>query len=163
MPVPNASFAPADTVYGVVSYIEFTPAGVGAVAVAARCKMLDADAQNEIKFRKVPDAAGVLRKDRAVRAEAGEEFTFEIEELKKGSQFLLAAGTTLNGFARGTATIWITDPDDAANKAKLKSEAFPCCLVRDGSVAFKDDFSMMKIKITSLKAGDVTFTYDGNA
>lgn len=163
MATPTQNFIPGDTVYGIRSYLRFVPLvnGVAGTPVEAVTKMLDNDASNELAKRMRPGADGVLRPDRIVRKSAEESFSFEIEELKKGAAFL--GGNRLNGLVKGTFTIWITDPDDLDGKVKLKSEEFAGVITREGNMAFNDDFSKMKLKVTSSADHDIVFAFDGNA
>lgn len=160
MALPTVTHTPANTVYGGRSFLVFTPSGVSPTPVEVISKMVDYTGDSELAQRLVPDAKGVMRPDRIVRKSAGESFTFETEELAKVTAIL---GGGLNGLATGTAVVFITDPDDAAGKVAIKSESFPCIVQRDGNVSFNDDFAKAKIKVTSTKVGDITFTLDGDA
>lgn len=66
---------------------------------------------------------------------------------------------------KGTATLIIRDPRDAANKAALVSEEdFPCSIYRDpAEIAHSGDSpSEITIIVQSTKAGKVTLTPDGD-
>lgn len=126
-------------------------------------RKLDYKDGREYKTLERPDSAGVLRVARKVCTKGAEEFVYEIDEAKRLLTDLF--GGKLAGLATGTATIWEPDSDDASGKVALKSETdFSCDLVRDGDLKFGDgDFTKAQIKIASRKAGDVTWTVDGNA
>lgn len=160
MPLPTVAHTPANTVYGGRSYLVFTSNAATPVVTEVISKMVDYSGDSELAKRMVPDAKGVMRPDRIVRKSASESFVFETEELTKVTAIL---GGSLNGFATGTAVVFICDPDDASGKVAVKSESFPCTVSRDGNISFQDDFSKAKIKVESTKVGDITFTLDGDA
>lgn len=159
MPLPTASFVAADTVIALRSYVTFTPAPSG-TAVSFSAKMVDYQGDIEVKKRLIPGAGGVLRPDRIVQTSAEESMTFEIEEIKAAHAIL---GNRLNGLVKGAVTVWITDPDDASGKAKLKTDDFACVVQREGNISFNDDFSKVKLKFTCTKGADITFSVDATA
>jgi len=120
------------------------------------------DPEQETKSLERPDAAGVLRKVRTVETKANEKWTFGLDEVKR---LLEVFSGSLRGRKNATCTLWVPDPDDAANTVALKSETdFSCTITRDGSMKFgSQEFSKAAIKIESNKLGNVTWTADAAA
>jgi hypothetical protein len=137
-------------------------AGVFQPVVVVEAGQLDDDPEQETKYLDRPDAKGRLRHVRAVETKANEKWSFTFDSVKTLPAIF---GGALRGRKTGTATLWIPDPDDATGKVALKSEDdFACVVTRDGILTFgNSDFSKAKIKIESLKNGDIQWTRDAAA
>jgi hypothetical protein len=89
-----------------------------------------------------------------------EQWKFRTKEIKK----VIATFGSLTFHKDATATMFVRDPADAANKVALLSESdFVCSVYRDpAEIAMNSDGSEITIVIQSLKDGAVTITPDGD-
>lgn len=159
MPLPVATFDPADSIFSGLSIIQFTPEGGTATAEVFEAAQIDDDPEQEVKYLDRPNKKGQMRHARSVETKANEKWTFGLDEVKRLTTLF---GGKLRGRIKGTCTLWIPDTDDETGKIALKSQdAFKCVLSRDGKVQFGGgEFSKATIKIESEEADDITWTKD---
>jgi hypothetical protein len=137
-------------------------AGVFQPYTVLKSKVVDHDIDQKTEQLKAPDDNGVLRTVAEVLTEQTETFKFEVLEAKRLPDWF--AGGLAGQLTGKTCQIWSRDPRDASGKVALKSEAFPCSIIRDGGLKLGDGtFSKATLKITSNKEGVVIFTPDATA
>lgn len=158
MPLPNVALAPANTAFANRVYAEYTPPGANPVKVAILGDLVDYDGSIEVKELLFPGTDGILRPIRRDQTQAGESFSIKCYDLEKVTTILGG----MNGFASGgTVILWITDPTDAANKVRFKTDDFPCTAQREGQVKFGgQEYTSATLKFTSTKTSAVTFNKD---
>lgn len=160
MPAPTVTPIPADTIHAVRCYLRFTPTGESPTAIDMLTALVDYEGTNETIKNMAPGADNVLRPNRESQKSSEEAIVVEGGELKK----VLSLLGGLNKLRKGSAEVWIYDPDDAAGKVKVKIAAFACSLKRDGNVTFSaDDFSKMRVRVTNLSGQDLALTLDADA
>lgn len=159
MALPTIAFTPGKTVVANKSYAVFQPAGSGSPpAVELVGKLANYEQSVETIKREVPGDDKILRPDRVVAIRQTEAFKFEVEEMS----FLVSLFGGLSGYKVGTVTLFICDPDDAATKVKIKTNAFKCTATLEGGIAFQSgQFSKGTINFEATEK--VTFTIDGDA
>lgn len=159
MALPTAPFDAAKSLFSGLSIIKIT---IGEDDFVFESRKLGHKDNREYKMIERPDAKGVLRVVRKVCVKGAEEFIYEADEAKRLVTDLFAG--SLSGLIEGaTVQIWNPDPSDATGKVSLSSEAFSADIVREGDWTAGDgDFTKPQIKISSRKAGDVTWTVDAN-
>ncbi len=157
MPLPSSAFDTTKSHFGGNSIIEFTPSG--GTKLTFESNYLDDDIEQEEKALERADAQGIIREVRTVLTKQKQSWKFELIEPKRLIEIFSNA---LSGRRVGVVTLWLPDPNDAAGKVSLKSEVdFAATLTRDGSIKFGgSDFTKAVLKITSNKAGPVTFSID---
>ena len=106
-----------------------------------------------------PDSKGVNWDVRSWVSKAGEEFTSEMDDIKR---FLLYFNGALRGRVVGTATRWRPDIDDVSGKCAMVSETdWPCTMSSDGDQNDGDSKQTTgTLKFKSNKLGFITYTAD---
>lgn len=155
MALPNVSFDPTKTVVAQKSYAVFTPSGGAAVNLVG--KLANYEQTIDTIKREVPGADMLLRPDRVVGIRHNEMFKFELEDVKS----LTGIFGGLSGIKQGTVELFITDPNDAAGKVAIKTNAFACTATLDGGINFQQ--SEFAKGIISFEAREkITFSVDAN-
>lgn len=106
-----------------------------------------------------PNFQGISFKVRSWQSKGSEEWTAEIDDVKR---LLPMLGNALRGYLVGTATIWSPDITDISTKCALVSETdFACVMTVDGDInTGGGENTKATLKFTSNKAGYVTWTAD---
>jgi hypothetical protein len=156
MPLPSSPFNAALSIFNGLSIIQLK---IGATTLVFEATKLEDNPTQEIKYLERPGFDGVLRKVRAVRTKGYEEWTFDLQEVKR---LLAIFNGSLIGAVNATCTLWVPDVNDASGTVALESEAdFNCFVTRDGKISHGGGaFSDATIKIESRKTGDVVWTKD---
>lgn len=153
MPLPTAAFDPTKTVVPQKSIAVFTPTGGTAVNLIG--KVANYDQSMEFVRREVPGSDNLLRADRIVPIRQSESFKFELEEVAR----LVDVFGGLSGAKQGTVELYIVDPDDAAGKVAIKTNAFSCLATLEGGINFSaNEFSKGTIMFEAREK--ITFTID---
>jgi hypothetical protein len=140
--------------------LNFTADGTGFVGKITSLigKVANYDQTIETVKREVPGADNLLRADRIVAIRQSESFKFELEEVNRLSD--LFGG--LSGIKQGTVQLWIVDPDDAASKVAIKTNAFACTATLQGGINFTaNEFSKATIMFDAREK--ITFSIDATA
>ncbi len=157
MAIPTATFDETKTIIPQKSFIEFTPTGGSAVDLVG--KLADYNQTLTTLMRKVPAADGLLRPDRNVPIEHEQSIVWEAEDMDKVSTIF---GGLQGGLVKGTAELWVVDPDDASTKCAVKSNVFNCTVELDGGINFETaKLSTCKIKFVALEK--IVLTPDATA
>ena len=160
MPTFTPSFDKTKTLKGAWGRIDFTPTGGALTKIS--CKMFDPDGKLSTVLLKQPDAAGILRDVDDVPLEASETVTaVDLEEI----DVMLALLGGLTGHLKGTATLYLRDPRDAAGKVAYKTNTFACSVKRpDGALRIGGaDFSKTSIIFTNLSGAMITWSRAADA
>lgn len=98
--------------------------------------------------------AGIWEKSRT------ELYKFRCKEIKK----IITLLGSLSGLKHGTCTLYIRDPEDAANTVALKSDDFACTIYRDPTeIAHSgDNPSEVMLVVESRKDGAVAWDDDAS-
>lgn len=121
-------------------------------------KIANYDQAIETVRREVPGADNLLRADRIVAVRQTESFKFELEEINRLAD--LFGG--LSGIKQGTVQLWIVDPEDAASKVAIKTNAFACTATLEGGINFTaNEFSKATIMFEAREK--ITFSIDAAA
>lgn len=142
----------------------FTADGVGTVTKVVDLigKSLNYKQVLETVMREVPDADGLLRPDREVVIKRKQDFEFESEELAVLPAAFGQTDDVSGNLTGGIAQVYVVDPDDAAGKAAILSNAFLANWKIDGGFDLKaGEVTKAKIVITSLEK--VLLKIDGTA
>ena len=161
---------PSSTTYKLGSTLGGTPITVGTstAGVLNPCSVFESvklehkDGRKYAELKRC-DSVGIQRVVRKVCIEGAEEFTYQVDEIKRMINELFSGALT--GIVTGTATIWEPDPQDATGFVAMKSETdFACTVNREGNFILGDGkISTAAITISSLKPGDVAWTTDATA
>jgi hypothetical protein len=157
MPLPTVDFNPAKTLVPQKSIAVFTPASNPENPINLVGKVVNYEPTIETIKREVPGGDNMLRPDRIVPIRKSEVFRFELEDVK-----LLADvfGGSLAGIKKGTVQFFVTDPDDAAEKCSIITNAFACQATLDGGLSLTAaEFAKATILFEATE--DVTFSVDG--
>lgn len=154
--LPSAPFNAALSIFNGLSIIQLK---IGGTTLVFEATKLEDNPTQEVKSLERPGFDGVLRKVRDVRTKGYEEYTFDLQEVKRLPAIF---GGALIGAVAATATLWIPDVADPSGTVALQSEAdFACLVSRDGKMAHGGgNYSEATIKIESRKKGDITWTKD---
>jgi hypothetical protein len=157
--LPNNSFDKAKTVVGRQSVIGIT------IAASEKVYLVDFVGDGgaiDVARMQAPGAGnGLSFTARTWSKSRTELWKFRTKEIKR----VIADFGSLTFHKAGTVTLFIRDPDDAANKVALLSETgFVASIYRDPTeIAHSgDNPSEITIVIESHKDGAVTFTADGD-
>lgn len=166
MALPEVTFSPSDVVIGHTSILQLIHP-TGPTTTNIKVKVVDYDGENELLRIAFPDANGVKRTRKVIRAGSKEMFKFETKEWKKVVTLLGGKLTDVIEFT--SAQVWIRDHDDASGSVALKTDAFASAGYREnGSNRFAaeggdDAGTTVTLVIESLKDGDITITNDATA
>jgi len=154
--LPRAPFDAAESIFNGLSIIQLK---FGVTTLVVEATKLEDNPTQEFKSLERPDIKGVVRKVRTVRTKGQEQWTFDLQEVKR--LMSIFNGATI-GLEVGTVTLFIPDVADPTGTVAMVSEAdFACQVSRDGKVSHGDGkYSEATIKIESLKSGDVQWTKD---
>ncbi|MBM3852448.1 MAG: hypothetical protein FJ399_04750 [Verrucomicrobia bacterium] len=155
MPMATPTFDPTLTITGRNSIITLT---IGGTPTSLLGKLLDYQRNLDMGRLMAPGASnGPVYTARTWVKSRVEIFKFEVRELSK----LITLLGSMAGKKDGTCTVWVRDPDDAANVAALKTDDFACSVYAEGDVRFGEQGeSVATLVIESRKDGDITFTPD---
>ena len=110
-------------------------------------------------MREVPDADGILRPDRIVVIKRMQDFEFETEEIAALASAFGQTTDISGNLTDGTAQLYVTDPDDAANKVAIMTSQFKASWqLADGYNFAAGAITVAKIVINSREK--VTITTD---
>jgi hypothetical protein len=158
--IPTVAFDSTNTIIPRKTYLTLTPtvAGVAGTPVSIPGKVAEYGDAIETTTRDVPDADGFLRPDREVPKTRKQTLKFEVEDVKTlGGAF--GGATVEGGLAKGTAELFVVDPDDAANKLALHSNVFKASWKIDGGMKLNTgELSKVTLLINALEK--VTLTPD---
>lgn len=158
MPLPNATFDPTKTIVGRQLIISTT---IAAVTTNFLASLAAYDPTAELGRAQAPGANnGPAYTARQWVKSIGELFKVETAEVEKVRALL----GSFVGLKSGTCTIYIRDPDDAANTVAYKSDDFACSIYRDpGTINFGGDGeSKVMLCIESNKDGPIAWDDDAS-
>jgi hypothetical protein len=113
MSLPVAVSVPGDTIFGRKPFVEITPDGGAAFTIV--CKKITGGPKKTHSTRKGISADGkVTLPDRIVPKGREDAFKCEVDEYPAALNTLLTGNT-----GKCTARVFVIDPDDAANTARL--------------------------------------------
>lgn len=158
MPLPTATFDPSKTIVGRQCIVSLT---IAAVSTHFLAQVAAYDPAAELGRLLAPGASnGPAYTSRVWQKAIAEIFKFETEEVEKVRSLL----GSFVGLKSGTCTIYIRDPDDAANTVAYKSDDFACAIYRDpGTIAFGgDNPAKVMLVIESNKDGAIAWDDDAS-
>lgn len=158
MALPTATYDKAKTVVGRQSILTLT---IATVATHLLGKVVDYDPTLELGRNQAPGAGGApARTARVWEKSIAEIVKFETDEIEKVRALL----GSFVGKKDGTCTLYVRDPDDAANKVAYKSDDFPCAIYRDpATIRFSgDNPSTVTLMIESTKDGAIAWVKDAD-
>jgi hypothetical protein len=153
MALPVVSLTADETILGLRTFGTFTPEGASPTPISFVCGELNDEPTNENKELLFPGVDGLTRPIRRDLTKQTEVYKVKLYSVDK----IIAILGGLNGFKNGTMQFWIKDPQDDTLDVRLKSDAFPCTIERDGGSKFGDDYTTFGLKITSTKTSPVTW------
>lgn len=158
MPLPSATFDPSKTIVGRQLIVSVT---IAAVTTNFLAQLAAYDPVAELGRLQSPGASnGPAYTSRVWQRSIGEMFKIETEEVEKVRALL----GSFVGLKSGTCTIYVRDPDDAANTVAYKSDDFACAIYRDpGTINFGGDAaSKVMLCIESNKDGAIAWDDDAS-
>lgn len=158
MPLPTATFDPTKTIVGRQLIVSLT---ISAVTTNFLAKVASYEPAAEQGRLQAPGASnGPAFTARVWQKSIAEIIKIETEEVEKVRALL----GSFVGQKTGTCTIYIRDPDDAANTVAYKSDDFACTIYRDaGAIGFGgDDASKVMLVIESNKDGAIAWDDDAS-
>lgn len=157
--IPAATLEVPNTVFASRSVLRFIPEGKTEVdAIVFLCDLVDYDGTSEISELKFPGDDGIVRPLRRDLAEASESLALKCYDIEKVKT---ALGGGINGFATGTAEVWIRDPKDGANTVRVYAAPFACSVQREGQVKFGEKtYSSATLKFTNTAPAPINFTFN---
>lgn len=141
------------------SPVNFTADGTGNVGKVCDLvgKVVNYDEAIETVQREIPDTDGLLRADRMEAKSRKQTLKFEVEDIKLASSAFGSSNDISGGFTKGTAELWITDPNDASSKVAIHAlgeddKAFNAAWHTEGGIGFQTkEVSKMTIVINPLE------------
>jgi hypothetical protein len=158
MPLPTATFDPTKTIVGRQLIVSLT---IATVTTNFLAQLAAYDPTAELARLLAPGASnGPAYTARVWQKAVAEILKVETEEVEKVRALL---GSFI-GLKTGTCTIYIRDPDDAANTVAYKSDDFACTVYRDPStISFGGDSpSKVMLVIESNKDGAIAWDDDAS-
>lgn len=158
MPLPTATFDPTKTIVGRQLIISIT---IAAVTTNFLASLAAYDPAAELGRLVAPGASGgPSYTARVWQKSIGEMLKVETAEIEKVRSLL----GSFVGLKSGTCTIYVRDPDDAANTVAYKSDDFACAIYRDPSTINMggDAASQVTLVIESNKDGAIAWDDDAS-
>jgi hypothetical protein len=158
MPLPTATYDPTKTIVGRQLIVSIT---IAAASTHFLAQLASYDPAAELGRLLAPGASnGPAYTARVWQKSIAEVFKVETEEVEKVRALL----GSFVGLKTGTCTIYIRDPDDAANTVAYKSDDFACTIYRDpATISFGgDNPSKVMLVIESNKDGAISWDDDAS-
>lgn len=158
MPLPIATFDPTKTIVGRQLIISIT---IAAATTNFLASLAAYDPTAELGRLMAPGASnGPSFTARVWQKSIGELFKVETAEVEKVRALL----GSFVGLKSGTCTIYVRDPDDAADTVAYKSDNFACAIYRDPSTINLggDAESKVMLCIESNKDGAIAWDDDAS-
>ncbi len=113
--------------------------------------------QTTVVASSFPDAEGINRDIDHLATEGKESVVFR--DMEDYDTVIALMGGLTGLLTGGTVQIFICQPGDAVGKVRYLSDAFPCCVQRDGDIDVGDGYSKNPtLEFISEKLGKITWT-----
>ena len=156
--IPATAFDPSATIIARKSFITFTPAGGGAQsALNIVCQKIEVEASVDYVENEVPSGKYIMT-NRKVPKKLNFEVKAELSDVNPVIDYF----GSLPFSGKGTAEVFVCDPDDATGKVAVHLKPFPCEFSSDGSLTFEgENFTKLNVVIEALAEVAVVIDDDG--
>jgi hypothetical protein len=149
--IPTTPFDPAATIIARKSFVTFTPADAQGEVLNIVCQKIEIDASVDYVENAVPTGKYIMT-NRKVPKTLNFEVKAELTDVKTVIEYFGA----LPFSGRGTAEVFVCDPDDATGVVAVHLKPFPCEFSSDGSLTFEgENFTKINIIIEALAEVEV--------
>lgn len=157
--LPTTAYDPTKTIIPRKTFLTFTPAAGTAVSLVG--KVANYNQTFDTVRREVPNAQGYLQADRIVAKTRTQTVEFETEDVKAIGGIFGGSTTIEGGYQKGTVEMFVVDPEDAAGKCALKSNAFNAIWYVDGGLNLTA-YEVSKVKIKIEATSTIVLTPDAS-